>query len=106
MNIIDKALKNYAALSPAVQKRVRAAFGSIGFFFVFLLLTTQIEDGRKAVGIFLAVALFITVAGLATWIGTKLGKLIGQKAGMTVSVILIFAFIGLVLYLIGANWGR
>ena len=104
-NIIDKALKNYAALPPDGQKRIRAAFGSIGFFLLFLLFTAHTEDWRKALGIFCAVALFMMVVSLATWIGSKLGKVIGQKAGTTVSVLLIFAFIGFVLYFIGSNWG-
>ena len=105
MKIIDTALSNYRALPPAGQKRVRAACGSIGFFLLFLLFIAQSEDWRKALGIFLSVALFITVAAFATWLGTALGKVFGQKAGTAFGVRIIFAFIGLVRYVIGANWG-
>jgi len=104
-NIIDKAIKNYAALPPAEQIKIKAAWGSIGAFFAYLAFIGVTERWQKALGIFLAVALFCTVAVIATWFGMVLGKVIGQKAGMTVSVILIFAFIGFVLYLIGSNWG-
>ena len=106
MKIIDTAIRNYQALPPQKQMETKAAFSGIGMFFLYLGYEAITDGWRKALGIFLAVTLFCTVAAIATWISTKLGKVIGQKAGMTVSVTLIFAFIGFVLYLIGSNWGK
>lgn len=104
-DIIDKAFRNYAALPPLAKIRVKAAFSGIGMFFLYLLYEMFTQGWQRALGIFIAVTAFVAVVTIATIIGNILGKVFGQKAGTTLSVIIIFGFIGLVLYLIGSNWG-
>jgi hypothetical protein len=105
-DFIATAISRYKAQSPQEQLQTRAAFTAIGGFFLYLGFEAVSEGWRRALGIFLAVAVFCAVCALAGWIGNGLSKLIGRKAGNAASVIIVLGFIGFVIYVIGANWGR
>jgi hypothetical protein len=104
--LIDTAFANFAKLPPQEQAKVKAAWGSIGLFFLYLLYVAVTDRWQKALGIFMAMAVFLTVVILAASTANILKKFIGTKAADMVCAILILGFIGFVLYIIGANWGR
>lgn len=106
MKFIDNAVKNYAALPPAEQAKIKAAWMGIGGIALYLLYEVFTKGWKHALGIFLAIAIFCTVAALAGFISMKLGKIFGEGLGTTIGAAIVLGFIGLVIFFIMANWGR
>jgi len=105
MKIVDKAIGNYLAMPPMQRTHVKAAFTGIGMFFLYLGYEAFAAGWRKALGIFLAVTLFCLVTAIAAWLGNVFSSVLGSKIGNAIAVMVVFGFIGGVLYFIFANWG-